>query len=57
VQRALIAARLRDAAAAGCELAVVTTQPGSTSQANVQRSGFALAYVRAVMNKKPGPIG
>lgn len=57
VQKALLAARLRDAAAAGCELAVVTTQPGSTSQANVQRTGFDLAYARAVMSKEPGPGG
>jgi GNAT superfamily N-acetyltransferase len=57
VQKALLAARLRDAAAAGCELAVVTTQPGSTSQANVQRTGFDLAYARAVMSKEPGEVG
>jgi GNAT superfamily N-acetyltransferase len=56
VQKALLAARLRDAASEGCELAVVTTQPGSTSQATVQRTGFDLAYVRAVMDKRLDPL-
>jgi GNAT superfamily N-acetyltransferase len=49
VQTALLATRLADAAAAGCDIAVVTTQPGSTSQQNVQRRGFDLLYVRAVL--------
>ncbi len=49
VQTALLAARLADAAEAGCELAVVTTQPGSKSQQNVQRRGFDLLYARAVL--------
>ncbi len=49
VQAALLAARLADARAAGCELAVVTTAPGSQSQANVMRSGFQLAYARAIL--------
>jgi GNAT superfamily N-acetyltransferase len=53
VQTALLAARLRDAAAAGCEIAVVTTQPGSKSQENVQRRGFDLLYTRAVLVKEP----
>ena len=34
VQTALLSARLADAAAAGCDIAVVTTQPGSKSQQN-----------------------
>jgi GNAT superfamily N-acetyltransferase len=50
-QAALLAARLADAAAAGCDIAVVTTQPGSTSQHNVQRHGFHLLYARAVLVK------
>jgi GNAT superfamily N-acetyltransferase len=49
VQSALLAARLADAAAAGCDVAVVTTQPGSRSQQNVQRLGFDLLYTRAVL--------
>lgn len=51
VQRALLRDRLADAARVGCRLAVVVTQPGSTSQANVQRQGFALLYARAVLVK------
>jgi len=54
VQTALLAARLAAAAAAGCDIAVVTTQPGSVSQRNVQRSGFDLLYTRAVL-VRPGP--
>jgi GNAT superfamily N-acetyltransferase len=49
VHTALLAARLADAAAAGCDIAVVTTQPGSQSQANVQRHGFDLLYTRAIL--------
>ncbi|MFF4984282.1 GNAT family N-acetyltransferase [Streptomyces sp. NPDC001046] len=52
VQTALLAARLAEAAAAGCDLAVVTTRPGSTSQQNVQRQGFHLLYTRAVLVKQ-----
>ena len=42
VQSALLHARLVHARSVGCELAVVTTQPGSKSQENVQRAGFEL---------------
>jgi GNAT superfamily N-acetyltransferase len=49
VQSALMRARLVEAAHAGCDLAVVTTEPASKSQENVQRAGFALLYVRAVL--------
>ncbi|MBY8343805.1 GNAT family N-acetyltransferase [Streptomyces sp. KC 17012] len=52
VQTALLATRLADAAAAGCDIAVVTTQPGSRSQQNVQRHGFHLLYTRAVLVKQ-----
>ena len=38
VQSALLHVRLIDAANAGCDLAVVTTQPGSKSQENVQKA-------------------
>jgi GNAT superfamily N-acetyltransferase len=48
VQSALLRARLVAAAGAGCDLAVVTTEPASKSQENVQRAGFALLYVRAI---------
>jgi GNAT superfamily N-acetyltransferase len=49
VQAALLRRRLADAAAAGCDLAVVTTAPGSRSQQNAQRRGFALLYARAIL--------
>jgi len=42
------------AARAGCDLAVITTAPGSKSQANVMRTGFALLYARAILVKAPG---
>lgn len=49
VQTALLRRRLFDAAAAGCDLAVVTTAPGSKSQQNAQRHGFSLLYARAIL--------
>jgi GNAT superfamily N-acetyltransferase len=51
VQTALLQHRLAEAARSGCDIAVVTTQPGSKSQENVQRQGFALLYSRAVLVK------
>ena len=51
VQKALLHRRLCDARAAGCTLAVVTTAPGSRSQDNVMRRGFALLYARAILVK------
>lgn len=53
VQSALLQARLTRGREAGCEMAVVTTQPGSKSQENVQRAGFELIYSRAVLVKEP----
>jgi len=53
VQSALLSARLSDAAAAGCDVAVIVTQPGSKSQQNAQRQGFDLLYTRAVLVKHP----
>lgn len=52
VQTALLSARLADAVAAGCDVAVITTQPGSKSQQNAQRQGFDLLYTRAVLVKQ-----
>ena len=49
VQSALIARRLHEAVLAGCEYAVVSTQPGSGSQRNMERRGFRVAYTKAVM--------
>jgi ribosomal protein S18 acetylase RimI-like enzyme len=54
VQTALLARRLADAATSGCQVAVVTTQPGSASQRNVHRHGFALLYTRAVLIRETG---
>jgi len=53
IHSALLSARLADVAAAGCDIAVVTTQPGSKSQQNVQRRGFDLLYTRAVLVRQP----
>jgi predicted acetyltransferase len=53
VQSALLAERLREAAAARCDVAVITTQPGSKSQQNAHRQGFALLYARAMLVKPP----
>jgi GNAT superfamily N-acetyltransferase len=53
VQTALLIERLRWAAAHGCDLAVVTTMPGSKSQENVLRRGFERLYTRAVMIRTP----
>jgi GNAT superfamily N-acetyltransferase len=49
VQKALVQRRLADARAAGCDLAVVTTAPGTRSQDNVMRRGFVLLYTRAIL--------
>ena len=49
VQTALIAMRLYEAGLAGCEYAVVSTQPGSGSQRNMERRGFRVAYTKVVM--------
>jgi GNAT superfamily N-acetyltransferase len=49
VQTALLSARLEAAGREGCDVAVVTTQPGSKSQENAQRHGFELLYTRAVL--------
>jgi GNAT superfamily N-acetyltransferase len=51
VQTALLQARLAAAAEARCDIAVVTTQPGSKSQQNAQRQGFDLLYARAILVK------
>ena len=45
-QRALLESRLRHAAEAGCELAMMCAEPGSGSQRNAERQGFRIAYTR-----------
>lgn len=53
IQGALIAARLRQAGLAGCELAVACTLPGSGSQRNYERAGFRVAYTKAMFAQDP----
>lgn len=53
VQTALLGRRLADAFSAGCDVAVITTQPGSKSQENAQRRGFTLLYSRAILVREP----
>ena len=52
VQAALLRARLADAAARGCDLAVVMVVPGSDSERNLERFGFRPAYTRAVLVRR-----
>ena len=53
IQSALLSYRLADAASAGCDVAVITTQPGSRSHQNAQQRGFDLLYTRAVLVNQP----
>ena len=53
-QKALILARLAFAAQAGCDLAMVTTLPGSVSQRNVERQGFRVVYTRSKWMRESG---
>ena len=53
IQSALQAARVADARAAGCDIAVIPVQPGSRSQQNAHRQGFDLRYTRAVLVRQP----
>jgi hypothetical protein len=45
-QLALLEARLRYGAEAGCDLAMMCAAPGSASQRNAERHGFRIAYTR-----------
>ncbi len=45
-QQALLDARLRHAAAHGCDVALMGALPGSSSQRNAERHGFRIAYTR-----------
>jgi hypothetical protein len=53
VQSALLRTRLAVAEAAGAEVAVITTRPGSKSQENATKSGFSLLYVRSMLVRGP----
>jgi GNAT superfamily N-acetyltransferase len=46
VQTALLRRRLAEGVAAGCDLALVATLPGSVSARNVERAGFRIAYTK-----------
>ena len=52
LQTALLQARMAAALQAGCEYAVVVTQGGSSSQRNVERLGFRVAYSKVTVIKK-----
>jgi GNAT superfamily N-acetyltransferase len=49
LHRELIAARLHEALAQGCDLATASTLPGSGSQRNYERMGFAVVYTRVTL--------
>jgi GNAT superfamily N-acetyltransferase len=51
LQKALLASRLAYAAELGCELAMMCAAPGSQSQRNAEREGFAIAYTRIKWQK------
>jgi ribosomal protein S18 acetylase RimI-like enzyme len=52
-QSALIAARIADSAAAGCELIVATAEFASVSQRNIERGGLRVAYTKPVVRFSP----
>ena len=52
VQAALLRARLDRARRVGCDLAVICTQPGSSSQRNAERQGFQVVYARTLMGRE-----
>ena len=56
VQKALLRRRLADARAAGADLAMVVTAPGTRSQENVMRRGFVLLYTRIIFVKRPDDL-
>ena len=51
LHRELIAARLNEAMARGCNLATASTLPGSGSQRNYERLGFQVAYTKVTAKK------
>ncbi len=52
-QLAMLDARLRYAAAHGCDLAMMCAAPGSASQRNAERHGFRIAYTRVKWQLRP----
>ena len=51
LHRELIAARLNEAIALGCDLATASTLPGSTSQRNFERLGFQVVYTKITLGR------
>jgi hypothetical protein len=49
VQTAILRKRLFIAAAAGCDLAVIESEPGSPSQRNMERLGFRVAFTNVTL--------
>ena len=49
LHRELIAARLNEALAQGCDLATASTQPGTASQRNYERMGFEVVYTKVTL--------
>lgn len=49
LHRELIAARLNEALALGCDLAAASTAPGSASQRNYERMGFRVVYTKVTL--------
>lgn len=49
VQTSLLRARLSRAVGAGCDLAAAGASPGSSSQRNMERLGFRVAYTQVMM--------
>lgn len=54
IQQAMISARLAEAARRGARLATISSHPGISTERNVRRMGFNLAYTKVVLCK-PGP--
>jgi hypothetical protein len=52
LQTSLLHLRMQVAAQAGCEIAVIVTQGGTTSQRNAERLGFRVAYSKATLIRK-----
>ncbi len=51
-QALLLAARLRDARARGCDVAMIVATVGSQSQRNAERNGFRVAYTRTKWERR-----
>ena len=52
VQRELIRVRMEAARLAGCEIALTFARPGSISERNIMRNGFAVAYTRTKFTRE-----